>query len=186
MTHRDHAARRSSARSPAVRGEPRRAPASRDEPAASAAPSTDAAAERDPRLQVDPEGLAGLLDPVHPARAPGRARLAAGHRRPGVIWLYLPVAERQLPHLGQPHQPILQITAVGIIAIGVVLVLLLGEIDLSVGVVSGLAAAVMAVLNVKHGWAPMPVDRRRPPGRRRRSASSTASSSPASACRRSS
>ena len=32
--------------------------------------------------------------------------------------------------------------------------LLLGEIDLSVGAVSGLAAAVMAVLNVKHGWGP--------------------------------
>jgi len=35
-------------------------------------------------------------------------------------------------------------------------VLLLGEIDLSVGIVSGLCAAVMAVLNVKHGWGPVP------------------------------
>ena len=34
------------------------------------------------------------------------------------------------------------------------LVLLLGEIDLSVGAVSGLAAAVMAVLAVKEGLAP--------------------------------
>ena len=49
---------------------------------------------------------------------------------------------------------VLQIAAVGTISIGVVLILLLGEIDLSVGAVSGLAAAVMAVLNVKHGWAP--------------------------------
>jgi len=48
----------------------------------------------------------------------------------------------------------LQITAVGLISIGIVYVLLLGEIDLSVGAVSGLAAAVMAVLNVKHGWSP--------------------------------
>ena len=48
----------------------------------------------------------------------------------------------------------LQITAVGLISVGVVYVLLLGEIDLSVGAVSGLAAAVMAVLNVKHGWDP--------------------------------
>jgi D-xylose transport system permease protein len=39
---------------------------------------------------------------------------------------------------------------IGIIALGVVLVLLLGEIDLSVGSVSGLAAAVMAVLVVYH------------------------------------
>jgi D-xylose transport system permease protein len=49
---------------------------------------------------------------------------------------------------------LLQITAVGLISVGVVYVLLLGEIDLSVGAVSGLCAAVMAVLNVKHGWNP--------------------------------
>jgi D-xylose transport system permease protein len=48
----------------------------------------------------------------------------------------------------------LQIAATGLISIGIVYVLLLGEIDLSVGAVSGLAAAVMAVLNVKHGWNP--------------------------------
>jgi D-xylose transport system permease protein len=48
----------------------------------------------------------------------------------------------------------LQITAIGLISVGVVYVLLLGEIDLSVGAVSGLAAAVMAVLNTKHGWSP--------------------------------
>ena len=35
------------------------------------------------------------------------------------------------------------------------LVLLLGEIDLSVGAVSGLAAGVMAVLSVQHGWSPV-------------------------------
>ncbi|HLN78525.1 MAG TPA: sugar ABC transporter permease [Nocardioidaceae bacterium] len=40
---------------------------------------------------------------------------------------------------------------IGIIAIGVVLVLLLGEIDLSVGSVSGLAASILAVLVVYHG-----------------------------------
>lgn len=40
---------------------------------------------------------------------------------------------------------------IGIIAIGVVLVLLLGEIDLSVGSVSGLSASVMAVLVVYQG-----------------------------------
>ncbi len=50
----------------------------------------------------------------------------------------------------------LQITAVGLISVGVVLVLLIGEIDLSVGAVSGFAAAVMAVLNVKQGWPAIP------------------------------
>jgi D-xylose transport system permease protein len=49
----------------------------------------------------------------------------------------------------------LQITAVGLISVGVVLVLLLGEIDLSVGAVSGLCASIAAVLSVKHGWSPV-------------------------------
>ncbi len=40
---------------------------------------------------------------------------------------------------------------IGIIALGIVLVLLLGEIDLSVGSVSGMSAAVMAVLTVNQG-----------------------------------
>ncbi|HEX6497890.1 MAG TPA: sugar ABC transporter permease [Micromonosporaceae bacterium] len=45
----------------------------------------------------------------------------------------------------------LQIAATGTISIGVVLVLLLGEIDLSVGSVSGVAAAALAVLSVRRG-----------------------------------
>ncbi len=44
-----------------------------------------------------------------------------------------------------------QIAAVGTISVGIVLVLLIGEIDLSVGAVSGLCAAIMAVLSVKDG-----------------------------------
>lgn len=50
----------------------------------------------------------------------------------------------------------LQSAAVGTISIGVVLVLLLGQIDLSVGSISGLSSAVLAVGFVNHGW-PMPV-----------------------------
>jgi len=49
-----------------------------------------------------------------------------------------------------------QISALGTIAVGAVLILLLGEVDLSAGSVSGLCAAVMAVLNVKIG-VPGPV-----------------------------
>lgn len=47
-----------------------------------------------------------------------------------------------------------QVASTGIIAVGVMLVLLLGEIDLSVGSVSGAAAAILAVANVKHGMSP--------------------------------
>lgn len=46
----------------------------------------------------------------------------------------------------------MQCAAVGTIAIGVVLVLLLAEIDLSIGSVSGLAAAIVAVGYVGHAW----------------------------------
>ena len=53
---------------------------------------------------------------------------------------------------------VLQITSMGTIAVGFVLVLLLGEIDLSVGSVSGLTASVMAVLNIKnHVPAPLAI-----------------------------
>jgi D-xylose transport system permease protein len=46
----------------------------------------------------------------------------------------------------------MQCAAIGTIALGIVLVLLLGEIDLSVGSVSGLAAAVLAVTFVQLQW----------------------------------
>ncbi|MGK3997759.1 sugar ABC transporter permease [Sorangium sp. So ce1024] len=49
---------------------------------------------------------------------------------------------------------VLQIAAMGTISVGIVLVLLLGEIDLSVGAVSGVSAAVMAILNVQHEVSP--------------------------------
>jgi simple sugar transport system permease protein/D-xylose transport system permease protein len=42
--------------------------------------------------------------------------------------------------------------AVGIISLGVVCVLLVGEIDLSVGSVSGLSGAIVGVLFVREGW----------------------------------
>ncbi|MFI6559149.1 sugar ABC transporter permease [Streptomyces sp. NPDC050534] len=43
------------------------------------------------------------------------------------------------------------IVGTGMIAVGIVFVLLLGELDLSVGSISGLAAAIFAVLNVNNG-----------------------------------
>lgn len=46
--------------------------------------------------------------------------------------------------------------AVGVISLGIVFVLLVGEIDLSVGSVSGFSAALMAVLFVRQGWSLLP------------------------------
>ncbi|MFC7302826.1 sugar ABC transporter permease [Streptomyces monticola] len=47
-------------------------------------------------------------------------------------------------------------SGLGIMAVGIVFVLLLGEIDLSVGSVAGMGAAVWAVLNVTNGWGDWP------------------------------
>ncbi len=44
-----------------------------------------------------------------------------------------------------------QIAAVGLMSTGVIMVLLLGEIDLSIGSVAGVSAAVLAVLAVRQG-----------------------------------
>jgi D-xylose transport system permease protein len=71
-----------------------------------------------------------------------------------VIWAIFQIANDRFLSAINLTNLTLQIAAVGTISVGVVLVLLLGEIDLSVGAVSGLAAGVMAVLAVKQGWSP--------------------------------
>jgi D-xylose transport system permease protein len=71
-----------------------------------------------------------------------------------LIWLIFQVQESRFLTAINLTNLVLQITSVGLISVGIVYVLLLGEIDLSVGAVSGLCAGIMAVLNVKHGWNP--------------------------------
>ncbi len=101
----------------------------------------------DPRI-ADAQPI-GMLDNL-------RRRLASADLGPlpvmlglVVIWVIFQIANPNfLPPLNLTNL-MLQIAAMGTISIGVVLVLLLGEIDLSLGAVSGLSAAIMAVLNVK-------------------------------------
>jgi D-xylose transport system permease protein len=71
-----------------------------------------------------------------------------------VIWIIFQLANDRFLSAVNLSNLVLQIAGVATISIGVVLVLLLGEIDLSVGAVSGLAASVMAVLSVQQGWSP--------------------------------
>jgi D-xylose transport system permease protein len=68
-----------------------------------------------------------------------------------IIWLIFQAANDKFLTPLNLTNLMLQAAAVGTISVGVVLILMLGEIDLSVGWVSGLCAAVMAVLNVKNG-----------------------------------
>ena len=78
-----------------------------------------------------------------------------------VIWVVFQILNPDFLSTNNLVNLTLQCAATGTIAIGVVLVLLLGQIDLSVGSVSGLAAAILGVGLTRYGW-PLPGhDRRR-------------------------
>ena len=64
------------------------------------------------------------------------------------IWIFFQFANSNFLTAANLTNLMLQNAAVATISIGVVLVLLLGEIDLSIGSVSGLCAAIMAVMIV--------------------------------------
>lgn len=53
-------------------------------------------------------------------------------------------------------QLLIQLSPIGVIALGIVIVLLVGQIDLSVGSMSGVSSAVLAIVLVNHG-IPLPV-----------------------------
>ncbi|HZX04538.1 sugar ABC transporter permease [Kribbella sp.] len=69
-----------------------------------------------------------------------------------IIWAVFQIANSSFLSSRNLVNLTLQTTSVGVIALGIVLVLLLGEIDLSVGSVSGFAAAVVGVTFVNKGW----------------------------------
>jgi D-xylose transport system permease protein len=96
------------------------------------------------------------LSPVRALRRLARGELGSLRVIVGiaVIWTIFQIANDRFLSAVNLSNLTLQIAAVATISIGVVLVLLLGEIDLSVGAVSGVAAAVMAVASVKEGIDP--------------------------------
>ncbi|WP_350277248.1 sugar ABC transporter permease [Kribbella sp. HUAS MG21] len=69
-----------------------------------------------------------------------------------IIWAVFQIANSSFLSSRNLVNLTLQTTSVGVIALGIVLVLLLGEIDLSVGSVSGVAAALVGVTFVNGGW----------------------------------
>lgn len=114
-----------------------------------------------------PTGSAG---PRTPGRGPGLKghvrdagrRLRGGGPLPGVvsllvIWTVFQVLAPQFLSPRNLSTLSVDIVGTGLIAVGIVFVLLLGDLDLSVASVSGLAAAVFAVLSVGKGvpewWA---------------------------------
>jgi D-xylose transport system permease protein len=108
--------------------------------------------EHDPRVIAEAHGVRGVL-------AAYRRRLGAGDigQLPVLVGLVVIAAIFQITSDGRFLTPFnlvnltLQMASGGTIAVGLVLVLLLGEIDLSAGVVSGMCAAIMAVVSVSAG-----------------------------------
>ncbi|MFF3848192.1 sugar ABC transporter permease [Streptomyces sp. NPDC002328] len=124
--------------------------------------------DRADTARTDPVTAGDAPRRPHPGRAVARAAEAAvalGRRRVSsgelgslpvvlvllVVWITFQslnenfLSPRNLSNLS------VDIVGTGLIAVGIVFVLLLGELDLSVGSISGLAAVVFAVLNVHHG-----------------------------------
>jgi D-xylose transport system permease protein len=73
-----------------------------------------------------------------------------------VIWIVFQLLDSNFLSSENLSNLATQMAATGTIALGIVLVLLLGEIDLSVGSVAGVTSAILAVLNVNHGMAAVP------------------------------
>lgn len=69
-----------------------------------------------------------------------------------VIWVVFQSLNNNFLSARNLTNLVVQIADIGTISVGIVMILLLGEIDLSVGSISGLGAGVMAVLQVKHGF----------------------------------
>ncbi|WP_329475621.1 sugar ABC transporter permease [Kribbella sp. NBC_01484] len=69
-----------------------------------------------------------------------------------IIWAVFQIANSSFLSSRNLVNLTLQTSWIGVIALGIVLVLLLGEIDLSVGSVSGLSASVLAVTFVNQSW----------------------------------
>ncbi|HMA35233.1 MAG TPA: sugar ABC transporter permease [Chloroflexia bacterium] len=105
----------------------------------------------DPRLITTESGSGGVLGGLR--RRLANADLGTLPIILGlvVIWAIFQMANANFLSPVNLTNLLLQNVSMGTMSVGIILVLLLGDIDLSVGAVSGLSAAVMAVLNVKSG-----------------------------------
>ena len=99
---------------------------------------------------ISPQGIQAAI----------RQRIAQGDLGPwpvlaglALIWILFQSQNDRFLTARNLSNLILQIGVVGTLAVAVVVVLLIGEIDLSLGAVTGVTAGVLGVLLVDHGWA---------------------------------
>ncbi len=120
-------------------------------PSTDKAPSPQLLDRRDERLEAE-VGFGGM------ARAFGR-RIRAGDLGPlpvivglVIIWTVFQLLNSVFLSSNNLVNLLFDSCSVGVISLGIVCVLMIGEIDLSVGSVSGLSSAILGVLWVNHGW----------------------------------
>ncbi|MFJ6694695.1 sugar ABC transporter permease [Streptomyces sp. NPDC091272] len=121
------------------------------------APAADAAAAPagpavDPRLLVREEGFKGYLTEF--SRKVRGGELGSLPVFLGLIVIAIVFQTQNSNFLSASSIANIAVytSGLGIMAVGIVFVLILGEIDLSVGSVAGVGAAIWAVLNVSNGW----------------------------------
>src|SRR5690606_28435629 len=75
----------------------------------------------------------------------------------GSIWLLVPLMNERFLSPANLSNLCLQMAVTSILAIGMVLVIVSGHIDLSVGSIVGFTGGVAAILNVWYDWNTVPV-----------------------------
>ncbi|MER5754061.1 sugar ABC transporter permease [Streptomyces sp. NPDC002088] len=108
----------------------------------------------DPRLLVREEGLKGYVTEFKRKVKGGELGSLPVFVGLIIIWTIFQVKNDLFLSADNLSSISYFLSATGMLAIGLVFVLLLGEIDLSVGSVSGLASTVFAVFVVDHGMNP--------------------------------
>jgi D-xylose transport system permease protein len=105
----------------------------------------------DPRLLVREQGFAGYVGEFKRKMKSGDLGSIPVVIGLIVIWAIFASLNSNFLTAGNISDISVAMVGTGMIAVGIVFVLLLGEIDLSVGSLSGLAGATFAVLSVTHG-----------------------------------
>lgn len=105
----------------------------------------------DPRLLVREQGFAGYITEFKRKMKAGDLGAIPVVLGLVIIWVIFQSLNSNFLTAGNLSDISVAMVGTGLIAVGIVFVLLLGEIDLSVGSVSGVAGAAFAVLNITHG-----------------------------------
>lgn len=113
--------------------------------------STTAIELQDERF-IRPQGLKGHLDAAYSRVRKGDLGSLPVIIGLAIIWLVFQLMNPFFLSSANLVNLALECAAIGTIAIGVVLVLLVAQIDLSIGSISGVASAILAVGFTQHGW----------------------------------